>query len=139
MAEGSQTLAVAGASIAAVIIALCLMRLIRTDDARARKLYRVVFSALAALLAPTPALVAAGHGMLPIPFVASLPVLASNMTSITELELHWLGLLGIGTRHGTGQMMFFTLPSLVVFMLMLCVPWSLPRRGRAMAMDRSGR
>lgn len=110
-------LLVAGASIAAVIIALCLMRLIRTDDVGLRKIYRVVFSALAALLAPT--LVAAGHGVLPIPLVAGIPILAYNLVSFADMEVYWLGLLGLGAGKGTGNA--------VVFTAVLFSPWSRAR------------
>jgi hypothetical protein len=123
--QGSQMLLMAGASIAAVIIALCLLRLIRTDDAGLRKVYRVVFSALAALLAPT--LVAAGHGVLPIPFVAGIPILAYNLVAFADMEVYWLGLLGLGAGQGTGNAVVFTLPSLLVFAAVLFSPWSRAR------------
>lgn len=128
--QGSHMLAIAGASFAAVVLALCLMRLIRTDRPRARQAYRIAFAALAALLAPT--LILAGHGVLPVPFVTVIPVLAYNLTSVNELELVWLGLLGLATGPGTGQVMVFTLPSLALFALMLSVPLSLPRRRQAL-------
>ncbi len=129
--QGSQMLAIAGASLAAVIFALCLMRFMRIDGARSRNVYRVVFSGLAALLAPT--LIVAGHGVLPVPFIACIPVLAFNLTSISELELGALGLLAIGAGKGTGEMWVFTLPTLLVFALMMALPWSRakPRRSGA--------
>ncbi|MNK60546.1 hypothetical protein D3C87_796800 [compost metagenome] len=129
--QGSHMLVIAGASVAAVALALCLMRTIRTDHVRARQVYRIIFAALVALLAPT--LIAAGHGVLPVPFVTVIPVLAYNLTSLSELELLGLGLLGLGTGPGTGQIVVFTLPSLALFALMLFVPLSLPRSRQAPA------
>ncbi len=124
-------LAIAGTSLVAVIVALCLMRFIRIDGALGRSVYRVIFSVLAGLLAPT--LIVAGHGVLPVPFIACIPVLAYNTASIAALELGGYGLVAIGTNMGGGYMWVFTLPSLLVFALILAVPWSRAKRRRSRA------
>lgn len=127
----AQMLAIAGASLAAVIVAMYLMRFIRIDGAFGRSAYRVVFSVLAGLLAPT--LVVGGHGALPAPFIACLPLLAHNTTSIAALELGGYGLLAIGTGIGGGEIWVFTLPTLLVFALMMALPWSRAKRRRSRA------
>lgn len=119
-------LAIAGISLVAVILALCLMRFIRIDGALGRSVYRVIFSVLAGLLAPT--LIVAGHGVLPVPFIACVPVLAYNTTSIAALELGGYGLLAVGTNLGGGYMWVCTLPSLLAFALMLALPLSRAKR-----------
>ena len=96
----AQMLAIAGTCLVVVIVAMYLMRFIRIDGAFGRSAYRVVFSLLAGLLAPT--LVVGGHGALPAPFIACLPLLAHNTTSIAALELGGYGLLAIGTDIGGG-------------------------------------
>jgi hypothetical protein len=125
----AQMLAIAGTCLVAVIVAMYLMRFIRIDGAFGRSAYRVVFSVLAGLLAPT--LIVGGHGALLAPFIACLPLLAHNTTSIAALELGGYGLLGIGTD--VGRMWVLTLPSLLLFALMVALPWSRAKRRRSRA------